>query len=415
MKQYIAVIDLKSFYASMECILRGLDPLKALLVVCDESRGDSTIVLSASHALKKQYGVKNVSRKRDLPKVEGLIFATPRMQTYVEASAAVMSIFLEFVGEDDLHVYSIDEAFLNLTPYLKLYKCDAITLVKRILRRVKEKLGLVATAGIGDNFILAKLALDNEAKYNKDFIAYWSKDDVKTKLWGMKNLDKMWGINRNTERHLNKIGIYDIETLANFPDDILQKEFGIIGLQLKEHANGIDDTNIREKYHSKDTSLSLGQVLMRDYDKKEAKLIIREMCDDLSRRMRLNELMCKKVGLYVMYSMEQFGGFAHQLTIREYTDNEDVLYENLIKIYDQYVENNPIRRINITFSNFKHADSMQLDIFSDQEAQVKNRSLSKALDEIKDLYGPNSVLRLSALTKESTIKERHNQIGGHKK
>ena len=415
MKQYIAVIDLKSFYASVECVLRGLDPLKALLVVCDESRGDSTIVLSASHNLKKLYGVKNVSRKRDLPKVEGLIFATPRMKTYVEASAVVMSIFLDFVGEDDLHVYSIDEAFLNLTPYLKLYKCDAITLVKRIIKKIKDKLGLIATAGIGDNFILAKLALDNEAKYNKDYIAYWSKEDVPTKVYGLKHLTDMWGINKNTEKRLNKLGIFDVKTLANFPTELLQKEFGIIGVQLKEHANGIDETNIREKYRSKDVSLSLGQVLMRDYNKEEARLIIREMTDDLSRRMRLNELKCKKVGLYVMYSMEQFGGFAHQMSLNEYCDNEDKLYKALMKIYDQYIENNPIRRINITFSNFIHSNNLQLNLFEDTETQIKEQSLSKTLDEIKTIYGPNSVLRLSSLNKESTIKERHNQIGGHKK
>lgn len=415
MQQYIAVIDLKSFYASMECVLRGLDPLKALLVVCDESRGESTIVLSASHNLKKKYGVKNVCRKRDLPKIDDLIFATPRMQTYVEASAQVMSIFLDFVGEDDLHIYSIDEAFLNLTPYLKLYKCDAVTLVKRILKTIKNKLGLVATAGIGDNFILAKLALDNEAKYKKDFIAYWTKKDVKEKVWKLPKLTDIWGINVRTEKRLNKLGIYSVESLANYPLDLLIKEFGVIGKELKEHANGIDDTNIREKYHSKETSLSNGQVLMRDYNKEEAKLIIREMCDDLTRRMRLHRFQCKKVGLYVMYSMEKYGGFAHQMTLSTYTDDENKIYKELMKIYNEFIEDYPIRRLNISFSNFSSSDNMQLNLFEDGEKTVKDHSLALTLDEIKEKYGPNSVLRLSSLSKESTIKERHNQIGGHKR
>ena len=415
MSEHIAVIDLKSFYASVECVMRGLDPLEALLVVCDTSRGEGTIVLSASPKLKELYGVKNVQRKRELPEVPGLIFATPRMETYVKVSADVVATFMEFVGEDDIHVYSIDESFLNLGPYLKLYNCTARQLTKRIMDRVYEKLGLRCTAGIGPNFILAKCALDNAAKKAKDFIAEWNEKDIKSKLWKLKPVSKMWGINVGIERRLNKLGIFDVETLANYPVDRLEKEFGIIGTQLKEHANGIDDTNIREKYSPKETSLSLGQVLMRDYNIKEAKLIVKEMVDDLCLRMRTEKKKTKSVSIFVMYSMEKYGGFAHQTALNYSTDNENVIYEALMTLYDEYVEDLPIRRININFAKLEYDDNEQVDLFIGAEEQEKRKSLSLAMDEIKMKYGKNSVLRMSSLTEESTAKERHNQIGGHKK
>ncbi len=415
MQTCIAVIDLKSFYASVECVERGLDPLKALLVVCDVTRGDGTIILSASPMLKNKYGVKNVSRKKGLPKVPGLIFATPRMQLYVQKSAQVMDIFLDFVGEDDLHVYSIDEAFLNIGPYLKLYNCTPKELVQKILFKVKEKLGLIATAGIGPNMFVAKCALDNEAKKKKDFIAEWTQKDIKTKLWRLSPLSKMWGISSGYETKLNALGITNVEQLANFPKEILKQKFGIVGEDLWEHANGIDNSNIREKYIPKNTSLSNGQVLMRDYDKDETKLVIKEMVDDLCLRMRLEGKMTSLVGLMIVYSQASIGGFSRQLALDFPSDDNDTLFNAMMRIYEEYIDNYPIRRIGIVFSKFTLADSEQLNLFVGAEEQERKHNLRQTIDEIQIKYGKNSVLRTSSLTKSSTIRERHNQIGGHKK
>ena len=167
MEEVYAVIDMKSFYASCECAARGLDIFTTALAVCDPSRTENTIVMSVTPYLKTKYGVKNVERMKDLPKIENLIYATPRMEYYVKTSAKVVSIFLDFVSEEDLHVYSIDESFLRLTPYLSLNRCTAEELVQRIQIRIKKELGLVATAGLGPNMFLAKVCLDQEGALHR--------------------------------------------------------------------------------------------------------------------------------------------------------------------------------------------------------------------------------------------------------
>lgn len=415
MERNIAVIDLKSFFASVECVERGLDPLKALLVVCDTSRGGNTLVLSASVALKSKYGVNNISRKKNLPKIDGLIYATPRMKLYVEKSAQVVSIFLDFVGEDDIHVYSIDEAFLNLEPYLKLYKCTAAELVQRILLRIKNELGLIATAGIASNMFMAKCALDNDAKKKKDFIAEWTTNDIKTKLWKLKPLSKMWGISSGLEKKLNALGIQSVGELAIFPKEILHQKIGQIGDDLWEHANGIDDSDIRKKYIPKNTSLTNYQVLMRDYSIDETRLIIKEMTDTLSWRMRLEGKMTSTIGLSISYSINSLGGFVQRISLDYPTNDNDEICAALISIYDKYVMNYPIRRIGVMFGGLIAVKYEQINVFVGDKEQEKKHNLRETLDKIQLLYGRNIVLRASSLSKESTIKERNNQIGGHKK
>ena len=206
MDSKIAVIDLKAFYSFVECVERGLNPLTTPLAVCDASRGDGTIVLSVSPYLKEM-GVPSRCRKRELPDIPGMIFATPRMELYIKKSAEVVSIVLDYVGEDDIHIYSIDELFINLSPYLKMYKMTPYELVNTIKEKIFEKTRLVSTAGIGDNMLLAKLALDLDGKKNPPYISVWTKEDVPIKLWPITPLSKMWGISTNFEKRLNKSSI----------------------------------------------------------------------------------------------------------------------------------------------------------------------------------------------------------------
>ena len=182
MERIIAVIDLKSFYASCECACRHLDIFTTPLVCCDPYRSSSSVVMSATPYLKKKYGIPNVCRRRDLPQVPGMIYAVPRMSYYLQMSARVVSIFLDYVADEDLHVYSVDESFLNLGPYLNLYHCSAEELVSSIQKDIKKKLGLVATAGIGPNMFLAKIALDHEGKKKEPFLAHWTEEDIPNKL-----------------------------------------------------------------------------------------------------------------------------------------------------------------------------------------------------------------------------------------
>ncbi|MDD4103451.1 MAG: damage repair protein, partial [Bacilli bacterium] len=309
----IIVIDLKAFYSFVECIDRGLDPWTTPLVVADKERGKNTIVLSVSPYLKSQ-GIPSRLRIKDLPNKFDYVYARPRMKRYIEMSTRVIDIFLDFVSQDDIHVYSIDEAFLDLTSYLSYYQRSASDLTKLILDAIKEKTGLGATAGIGDNFFLAKVALDIFAKKEKNGIAVLRQKDVKTKLWKVTPLSKIWGIGARSEEKLNKLGIFTMKDLALSSPQFLINNFGVMGEQLYSHAHGIDESDIHEKYVPQSTSLTIGQVLFKDYNKFNIITIVREMCDDLSERLRQEGKKASRVSLYIGYSGNQ-GGFSRQISL----------------------------------------------------------------------------------------------------
>ena len=412
-KRTIAVIDLKAFYSYVECLDRGLDPWKTPLVVADKERGTNTIVLSVSPYLKKQ-GIPSRCRIKELPKKFKYVYAVPRMERYLEKSADVVSVLYHFVAEEDVHVYSIDEAFIDLTSYLSYYGKTPLQMVTTIINQIKEDTGLQATAGIGDNFFLAKVALDIYAKTAKNGIAKLTTNEIKEKLWPITPLHKVWSIGARTEAKLNKLNIFTVKDIATSNLDYLKSKFGVMGEQLWRHANGIDDADIHEKYEPKERSLSLGQVLFRDYNKKEAVTIIREMVDTLASRMRNEEKMCNMVSIYVGYS-KQLGGFARRATLLSSTDDSRVLFDAVIEIYNHYINDLPIRNIGIYFGGLVPASHQQLDLFEDESKQNKRHNLQKAVDKLHNKYGNNSVLRASALLEESTIKERNEYIGGHKK
>ncbi len=410
----IIVIDLKAFYSFVECIDRGLDPFTTPLVVCDKERGPGSIVLSVSPYLKSM-GVPSRCRQYDLPKLPNMIFAVPRMSLYLSKSAEVVSIFLDYVDEEDLHVYSIDESFLSVAPYLNLYQCTPRELARRILETVKAKTGLVCTAGIGPNIFLAKIALDREAKSAPDRIAEWTMADIPTKLWTITPLSEMWGISTHLEATLNSMGMVSVGDLAHFSKDLIVKKFGIMGEQLHNHANGLDSSDIREKAVPKDQSLSIGQTLMRDYDPKELPLIIREMTDDLTLRLRFEKKLASVVHLFVGYSGEGLGGFAHQTKLMRPSDDVDDIYGALMHIYEKFIANHQIRHVGMSLGGLVYPDYEQLDLFIDPETLDEKRRLQTTIDEIHAKYGSNAVLRATALTKASTAIERHSRIGGHRK
>ena len=412
-KRTIAVIDLKAFYSYVECLDRGLDPWKAPLVVADKDRGTNTIVLSVSPYLKKQ-GIPSRCRIKELPKKFKYIYAVPRMERYLEKSANVISVLYHFVAEEDVHVYSIDEAFIDLTTYLNYYKKTPLQMVTTIINQIKEETGLQATAGIGDNFFLAKVALDIYAKTARNGIARLSSDEIKEKLWPITPLHKVWSIGERTEAKLNKMNIFTVKDIANSNIDYLESKFGIMGEQLWRHANGIDDADIHEHYEPKERSFSLGQVLFRDYQKDEAITIIREMVDTLAGRMRNDNKMCNTVSLYIGYSKNQ-GGFSRRATLLSTSDDSKVLLDAILEIYQRYIRELPIRNVGICFGNLVPASHQQLNLFEDEKKQIKRHNLQKAVDELHSKFGNNSVLRASSLLEESTIKERNEFIGGHHK
>ena len=406
-----AVIDLKSFYASCECACRGLDIFSTPLVVADPTRSANTIVMSTTPYLKEKYGVPNVCRVKSLPDVPGMICAKPRMAYYLQMSAKVVSIFLDFLNKEDIHVYSVDESFLYLTPYLKMYDCSEEELCRRIIKRIKDELGLVATCGLGPNMFLAKICLDNEGKKKPPYLARWTYDDVKTKLWSIRPITKIWGISDGISSHLYRLGIRDVESLAKASPYLLKREFGVLGQQLHDLANGIDNSDIREKYVPKERNISIGQTLMRDYDAKGAKLVLREMNDDLCLRLRMNGNRASRVGLYVGYS--DCTGFSRQCSFDIPTDDNDDLYDHVMYLFDKFIEDKPIRGLGISFAKLSSYSYRQNSVFVSDEEAEERRSLHLMVDAIQNRFGKDLCLRASSLCKDSTIKQRHKQIGGH--
>lgn len=414
-EKVIAVIDIKAFYASIECVERDLDPFETPLVVTDITRKESSIVLSVSPYLKAK-GVPSRCRRRDLPKINGMIYAIPRMELYVKKSAEIISIFLDFVGLDDMHVYSIDEAFLDLTPYLKLYKMTPLELAKKILQTIKEKTGLPATCGLGSNMFLAKVADDIYAKKSKDFIGTLYKNEIETKLWPIRPLNKVWGISSGYLASLSRMGIYDVKDLATYPKEALISKFGVLGEELHNHANGIDETSIRDKYIPINKAISNGQVLMKDYDAKGALLVLKEMNDDLCFRLREIAKKTSCVHLSVGYSLTSNElGFSHEVSLLQPTSDNDEIFDAIKYIFNTYIEKKPIRRLAISFSNLSNPEYEQLLLFKDEEETKEKQRLFNYLDKIKKEYGMDAVLNADSKEKDSTIKERHNQIGGHRK
>lgn len=411
-KNVIFCIDFKSFYASCECVDRGLNPFTTKLVVADKSRGQGTIVLAVSPYLKS-LGVPSRLRVYELPNDDEIIFAKPRMSRYLELSSKAIDIFLEFVNYDDLHIYSIDESFLNITPYLTLYNNNPISLAEKIKDRIYQKLGLAVTIGIGENLFLAKVALDNEAKKNKNQIAYWTSKDIESKLHKITPLSKIWSIGKQTEKKLNKIGIYNLGDLSKTPKSFLIECFGILGGELYDHSHGIDNSNIREPYYSKDTSITAGQVLMKDYSIDDIPILIREMLDDLVIRLRERKSLARTISLTIIYSKEKQKGFSRQMQLINYTDNVNIIYNSFLHLFNKYKEDLPVRKISLSLGNLLTSNYYQPTLFQSIEFQEKERRLSLTLDSIKKRYGLNSIFRGDQLLDSSNALERHNKIGGH--
>lgn len=411
-KREIIAIDLKSFFASCECVERGLDAFKVPLVVCDPNR-NGAITLAVSPYLKK-LGVPGRCRVYELPKNIKILKVPPRMSLYIKKSKEVLSIYLEFVASEDMHVYSIDEVFIDVTDYLKMYKMTSLELAKTILKRIKDKTGLTATAGIGPNLLMAKVAMDIEAKHTPDNIAVWTYDDVQSKLWNITPLSKMWGIGSRLEKRLNKLGLFKIGDIACYNKNKLKEKFGVIGEELWNHANGIDLAKIHDfNYAPKDKSMSHSQILFKDYDENNVMLIIKEMIDVLTKRLRENKKHTSLIGLGIGYSKSVGGGFYHMQKLDAATDDVNLIYNICESIFDKYYEYLPIRKVSLCYGKLSDNIGVQLNLFETYEEVTLKKQENEAIDKIKNKFGANSILKASSLLADSTAKARNKKIGGH--
>ena len=405
-------IDLKSFFASAECLDRGLNPFTTPLVVANPTQGNGAITLAVTPYLKT-LGVKSRGRLYEIPKSIKYMIAKPRMSLYLAKSREVVEVYLKYVSLEDLHIYSIDECFLDVTNYLKMYEKSDYELALDILEDVQKSTGLTATCGIGPNMLLAKLSMDIEAKHNKDFIAKWTYDDIPTKLWPIHPLSKVWGIGPRMEVNLNRLGIYSVYDLAHYDRNKLKQKFGVIGTELWNHANGIDLSLIGDMEKTKDKSYSHSQVLFKDYNGNNIKIIIREMVEVVTMRLHKNHVTSSLIGLGIGYSKDVGGSFYHQIKLDQATDVENVILSNALMIFDKYYEGLPIRKVTISCGRLQEKSGVQLNIFDNIEKIKEQEQIDEAILEIKDKYGKNALLKASSLLDDSTIHERNKKIGGH--
>ncbi len=501
---YIA-IDLKSFYASVECVERQLDPLTTNLVVADTSRTEKTICLAVSPALKS-YGirgrarlfevvqrVKEVNAERrskasgrrftgssyDANKLNSeydleltYIAAPPRMALYMEYSTRIYGIYLKYIAPEDIHVYSVDEVFMDVTQYLKTYGVSAHELVMKIIKDVLKETGITATAGIGTNLYLCKIAMDIVAKRapaDKDGvrIAELNEMSYRRLLWSHKPLTAFWRVGWGYAKKLEQIGLYTMGDIARcsigkssdyYNEDLLYKLFGINAELLIDHAWGWEPCTIADikGYKPSTNSLNSGQVLQSPYDFVKGKLIVREMTDLLVLDLVDKGLVTDQMVVTIGYDIESLSNpdirkkYTGEVTTDHYgrkvpkhahgtanlgfqTSSTRMIMDAVMKLYDDIV--NPdllIRRINISANRLVEEKSVkeeesfvQLDLFTDYKAEQKKKQekeaslekekkLQKAMLDVKKKYGKNAILKGTNLEEGATTIERNRQIGGHK-
>lgn len=496
---YIA-IDLKSFYASVECKNRDLDPLTTNLVVADASRTEKTICLAVSPALKA-YGISgrarlyeviqkvkeiNIQRERkvrrkliaksyedtDLKKnpylAVSFITAVPRMAHYIEYSTKIYNVYLKYISPEDIHVYSIDEVFIDATKYLNTYQMTAYELAKTMIQDVFDTTGIIATAGIGTNLYLCKVAMDIVAKHtqaDKDGVRIAELDEMTYRklLWNHTPITDFWRVGKGYAKKLEKEGLYTMGDIARcslgsekeyYNEELLYKMFGINAELLIDHAWGYESCTMQDikAYKPQDKSLGSGQVLHEPYSYQKAKLIVKEMVDSLALDLVDKNLVTDQIILTIGYDIQNLSHSSYQgeVTTDMYgrktpkhahgtanlkfpTSSSKLMREAVIKLYDHIVNKNLlIRRVNISANHLVEAHTIenkefheQLDIFSytdknKEETEKEKRELKeenqlqKAIIEIKKKYGKSSIMKGMDLEEGATALDRNKQIGGHK-
>lgn len=414
MNKIYMCIDLKSFYASVECVERGLNSMTTKLVVADESRGNGTICLAVSPKMK-QLGVKNRCRLFEIPNNIDYIIAKPRMKKYIEYSANIYAIYLKYIDKDDIHVYSIDECFIDVTKYLKLYKMDVYQLAKVLIDDVYNTYGITATVGIGTNLFLSKVALDISAKHKKSNIAYLDEELYKNTLWNHIPLTDFWQIGRGISNRLAKHKIYTMKDICKCDPKILYKEFGINAEYLIDHAHGIEPTTISDikKYKTENNSMTFGQVLFEDYKYQDAFLVMKEMVELACLDLVDKHLVTNSIFLGIGYSNDD-RHLSISIKIPEITNSYKLLNEYFIKLFEENIDKRKlVRRINIGFGNVIDEIYQNHTLFTDEEQMKKEHQIQETILTIKKKYGKNAIIKGMNLEDKATTISRNKLIGGH--
>lgn len=413
------LIDSKSFYASVESVQRGLNPLKSILVVMSEQANtNGGLVLAASPMAKKYLGISNVMRKRDVPMTKGLIIAPPRMNLYIQENLKINNIYRDYTTEDKVLPYSIDESILDVTDTWEFFGDSPESVARQIQIRVRRETGIYLSVGIGDSPVLAKLALDNEAKKAPSLMATWHYEDVSQKLWPVTDLTDIWSIGKRTAKKLNDMGIYSMYDLAHQDPYIFRSKMGLMGEQLYALSWGIDRSDLTERIVPKSKSYSNSQVLPRDYRKREEiEVVIREMADQVASRIRAHKKQTSLVSLFIGYSFAEaekqgIHGFRKQLRINP-TNDTRTLMQIMIQLFENHWQGEVIRHIGIDYGGLIDDVGVQLNLFDQPEKQLKTNRLDKVLDELRQRFGTTSIMRAMSKEDGGTAIDRASLVGGH--
>lgn len=390
--------------------------MKARLVVADPERSEGTVCLAVSPEMKR-LGVKNRCRLYEIPKNIDFIQASPRMKLYIEYSAEAYGVYLKYVSKDDIYVYSIDEAFLDVTDYLSMYKMTARELGEKIRQDVLKTTGIPSAFGVGTNLYLAKIALDITAKHSSDFVGELDEEKYKRELWDHTPITDFWRIGAGTAKRLEARGIYTMREIANASAETLKSIFGVDYEIVLDHANGIEPVTIADikAYKSQSHSLNSGQVLSRDYSFKEAQTIVKEMADNLCLELFDSGLVTRSVTLSIVYSgVERLASRATE-RLEDYTNSAETLMSASSRLLNKIMDKRGyIRKVNLVFNDVIEEGYAQTSLFSSEPITQKERRKMQAVSSIKKKFGKNAILRGLDLKKEATMRERNSQIGGHK-
>ncbi|GAX00748.1 Y-family DNA polymerase [Secundilactobacillus silagei] len=414
------LIDNKSFYASVEAVARGLNPLKVTLVVMSEA--DNTnggLVLATSPEAKLRYHLQaNVSRQREVPQDPQLMVVPPRMNLYIKRNLQINDIFRRFVANEDLMPYSIDESILDLTHSWRLFGQTPREVAVRIQKTVRRELGLYTTVGIGDNPLQAKLALDLYAKHTPDLIGEIHYDTVPKTIWPVDQLTDVWSIGKRTAKHLNRLGIHNMYELAHVDPYQLNAELGLMGQQLFALAWGIDRSQLRKRRGPKNASLGNSQVLPRDYVQQvEIETVIKEVGEQVAARLRHHHKLagCISLGVGFSYAASEAdgrSGFHQELRIAP-TDQNAVISQALLRIFHQHWQGQAIRNLAVYTSRLSPATGLQLNFFEPAKNQIKRVKADHVVDDIRDQFGFTKLVYASSLMHGGTAISRASLVGGH--
>ena len=414
--KYYTCIDLKSFYASVECVERGYDPFKVNLVVADSSRGRGAITLAISPALKK-LGVKNRCRLYEIPSFIKYEIATPRMKKYMEYSGRIYRMYLDYLSAEDIHVYSIDECFIYLSPYLSLYRKTPKELTKMLMDEIFNRFGICATGGIGTNMFLAKIALDIQAKHKPDNIAFLDEEKFKEEMWHHTPITDFWNIGKGTARRLEKKMIYDLYGVAHCEPAVLYKEFGVNAEYLIDHAWGRESCTMKnlQNYHSKTHSISNSQILFEDYCYNDAMIVMLEMVEFLSLKLVETQCLCKSISLFIRYSKDCRMPTGGGRKLPQATDSYQILEGYFLELFKRTTFfDSPIRQIALSANDVVGLAASEISLFNAYDVdEEQDRNLQQAMLDIKAKYGKNSILRGISYHTKATGKIRNQLIGGH--